>query len=102
MKKEAREPAPVVEDDMLPEYDFRGGVRGKHAQSYGEGHTVRVRQASGATLVQHFALTEGTILLEPDVREYFPDSQAVNRALRGLITLIPAKRKARKQAQTGV
>jgi hypothetical protein len=30
-------------------------------------------------------------MLEPDVREYFPDSEAVNEALRGLIALIPRK-----------
>ncbi|MEI2611179.1 MAG: hypothetical protein V9G20_21315 [Candidatus Promineifilaceae bacterium] len=38
-------------------------------------------------------LEEQTIVLEPDVQEYFPDSEAVNRALRSLIALIPQKRK---------
>ncbi len=33
-------------------------------------------------------------MLEPDVREYFPDSDAVNKALRGLIRLLPGKRAA--------
>ncbi len=31
------------------------------------------------------------ITLDPDVRKYFPDSESVNRALRGLIALIPSK-----------
>lgn len=31
------------------------------------------------------------IYLEPDIKNYFPDSKAVNDALRGLIALIPAK-----------
>jgi hypothetical protein len=31
------------------------------------------------------------ITLDPDVREYFPDSESVNRALRGLIALIPSR-----------
>jgi hypothetical protein len=28
-------------------------------------------------------------MLDPDVRAFFPDSDAVDRALRGLIQLIP-------------
>ena len=33
-------------------------------------------------------------MLEPDVRQYFPDSEAVNNALRSLIALIPRKQEA--------
>ena len=80
---------------MLPEYDFRRGVRGKHARAYRQGHTVRVRHPDGTTTVQYFTPAEGAVILEPDVQEYFPDSQAVNRALRTLIELIPSKRRAR-------
>lgn len=29
-------------DEMLPNYDFRGGMRGKHHRAYREGHTVTV------------------------------------------------------------
>lgn len=82
----------LEDNDMLPEYDFRGGVRGKHYQAYREGHTVEIYEPDGTVTVQHFTLEEGAVLLEPDVREYFPDSEAVNRALRGLIALIPEKR----------
>ena len=39
------------------------------------------------------------IHLAPDVRRYFPDSNAVNAALRGLIALIPAKRRAVRKAR---
>ena len=39
------------------------------------------------------------IHLVPDVRRYFPDSDAVNAALRGLIALIPAKRRAARKGQ---
>jgi hypothetical protein len=80
--------------DMLPEYDFSGGVRGKHYQAYREGHTVKIYESDGTVTVQYFTLEEGAVLLEPDVREYFPDSEAVNKALRGLIALIPEKRRA--------
>jgi hypothetical protein len=34
-------------------------------------------------------LEDGAVMLEPDVSAYFPDSEATNRALRGLIALIP-------------
>jgi hypothetical protein len=76
---------------MLPEYDFRGGVRGKHYQDYRKGHTVKIHKADGTTAVQHFTLEDGAVMLEPDVREYFPDSEAVNAALRSLIALIPQR-----------
>jgi len=82
------------ENDMLPEYDFRGGKRGKHAKAYHKGHTVVIHQADNTTLVQHFTLQESAVILEPDVREYFPDAESVNAALRSLIALIPKKRKA--------
>ncbi len=80
--------------DMLPEYDFSGGVRGKHYKAYRRGHTVRIRKADGSVAVQHFTPEEGAVILEPDVREYFPDSESVNNALRSLIMLIPRKKKA--------
>lgn len=92
MKKEISEQ--VENDDMRPEYDFqsmRGGVRGKYYKAYRAGHTVKIHQADGTTMVQHFQLEDGAVLLEPDVREYFPDSEAVNKALRCLIPLLPKK-----------
>lgn len=48
--------------DMLDEYDFSDGVRGKYADRYAAGNNV--------------------VALAPDVAEAFPDSQAVNEALR--------------------
>jgi len=52
------------DEDMLPEYDLAGGVRGKYAERYAKGTNV--------------------ILLDPDVAEKFPTSAAVNEALRRL------------------
>lgn len=54
-------------DDMKPEYDFSGGVRGKHYRAYQQGTNV--------------------VLLEPDIADIFRDSAAVNHALRMLINL---------------
>jgi hypothetical protein len=84
---------------MLPEYDFSGkkGVRGKYHRAYRQGHTVRIHEEDGAVTTQYFTLEEGAVLLEPDVREYFPDSASVNQALRGLIGLIPRQTRQPKQ-----
>ncbi len=52
-------------DEMRPDYDIRGGVRGKYYERYQQGTNV--------------------VLLEPDVASVFHDSESVNRALRMLI-----------------
>ena len=74
MKKAKRKTAsprrPAAEDDLLPHYDFRGGVRGKYAARYREGTNV--------------------VVLAPDVAARFPDSAAVNRALRALAEVADA------------
>jgi len=90
MKKETRSTG----DDLRPEYDFKsikGGVRGKYYKSYRAGHTVKIHKMDGTTTVQHFKLEDGAVMLEPDVRAYFPDSASVNKTLRGLISLLPKK-----------
>ena len=53
------------EDEMRPEYDLRGGVRGKYYKQYMEGTNV--------------------VLLDPDVAAVFRDSESVNQALRVLM-----------------
>jgi hypothetical protein len=57
------------------EYDFvamKGGVRGKHAKRYREGTNI--------------------VLLEPDIAEAFPNDEAVNQALRGVLNTTRAVR----------
>lgn len=78
---------------MLPEYDLSGkqGIRGKHAKALREGYSVTIHKEDGTTLVQNFTLQENAVVLDPDVRAYFPDSEIVNKALRSLIALIPEK-----------
>jgi hypothetical protein len=82
-----------TDDDMLPEYDFASGIRGKHYKSYRDGHKVKVHKSDGTTIIQYFTLEDGAVMLEPDVREYFPDSESVNKALRSLIAIVPKNRK---------
>lgn len=92
MKKAGSSQRRAELSDIRPEYDFRGGLRGKHAHAYRQGHTVRVHRADGTTVIHYFTLKDGAVMLEPDVQEYFPNSRTVNEALRSLITLIPTKR----------
>ena len=63
--------------DMLEEYDFSKGVRGKYAKRYAEGTNV--------------------VLIDPDVADFFPDHDTVNNALRSLIRII--KRRQNKFAE---
>ncbi|HZF14146.1 MAG TPA: hypothetical protein VFE33_35570 [Thermoanaerobaculia bacterium] len=56
-----------ADPDMLEEYDFSGGVRGKYAKRYAEGTNI--------------------VVLDPDLAERFKDSESVNRVLRELVDL---------------
>lgn len=63
-------------DDIRPEYDFasmKGGVRGKYYEQYRKGANV--------------------VLLQPDVAEAFPTEDAVNEALRGILSTTRAVRR---------
>ena len=83
-------------EEMKPEYDFsnmQGGVRGKYYKAYRAGHKVVIHKEDGTTSVQYFKLEDGAVMLEPDVRKYFSDSESVNKALRSLIAIIPSKRR---------
>ena len=53
------------EIEMLDEYDFSQAVIGKYAKEYAEGTNI--------------------VVLEADVAKVFPDSAAVNQALRQII-----------------
>lgn len=85
----------IVENTLRAEYDFRGGVRGKHYRAMQGGYTITIHKADGTTLVKEVKPTRGAIILEPDVQKYFPDSKAVNTVLRSLIQLIPSRRRSK-------
>ena len=91
MKTDKKKP----NDGMRAEYDFSKAERGKFYRPLDKGYKIHVQQGDGTVVVNHFTLTEWTILLAPDVREYFSDSQSVNDALRSLIKLtekVPARK----------
>jgi len=87
--------------DMRSEYNFSGGVRGKHAKAMQAGYTITIHNADGTTTVKTVEPRQSTIVLEPDVAAYFPDSEAVNNALRTLINLVPKQRKTRGKTRVG-
>ena len=65
-------------DDLRPEYDFSGGVRGKHHAAYKAGTNV--------------------VLLDADVAQAFPDSASVNTALRLLLEIAEKQLHAKRPA----
>jgi len=73
-------------DEMRGEYDFSQGVRGKHYHAYRAGHVVRVWKSDGSVEECYFTLQDGAVMLDPDLKARFPDSESVNRALRSLIS----------------
>ena len=80
-----------TDDEMQAEYDFSGGIRGKYAKRLREsGYTIRIYHAGG-TFSERCVLGEKTVILDADVWEYFSSSDAVNHALRTLISLVPNK-----------
>ncbi|MDP2976975.1 MAG: type II toxin-antitoxin system HicB family antitoxin, partial [Anaerolineales bacterium] len=84
------------DSDMLPEYDFSKGERGKFYKPLSKGYSVTITHPDGTTTTEHYKLIDGAVLLDPDVRAYFPDSESVNTALRSLIKMmadIPARGK---------
>ena len=85
----------VEDDDMRTEYDFRGGMRGKHYKAMQAGYTITIHKADGTTIVKDVMPKEGAVVLEPDIQAYFRDSESVNRTLRCLIPLLPQKRRAK-------
>ena len=80
-----RKKADTKEKEMRDEYDFSKGVRGKHYKAYRDGHTVEIHKRDGTTTVQYFRQEDGSVMLDPDIKVHFPDSESVNRALRSLI-----------------
>jgi len=74
MKKAMRRTATKrIADEMLTEYEFGGGARGKHSRSSIPGPRM--------------------VILEPDVAEVFPDSKSVNDALRALAAIAQRPRR---------
>lgn len=59
--------------EMLPEYDFSNGVRGKYARQFAQGTNL--------------------VALAPDVAKIFPDSNAVNEMLRAVAKILQRSKK---------
>jgi len=77
MKKTKKSDESADKDIMRTEYDFSGGVRGKYTARYREGTNI--------------------VLLDADVFAAFPNSEAVNKALRAILDAAPARRAKRRR-----
>ncbi len=64
----SQQPNNDQDPEMLEEYDFSKGVRGKYVGRFVQGANV--------------------VVLDPDVAEVFADSESVNQALRALAGII--------------
>jgi hypothetical protein len=62
-----------TDPEMLAEYDFSKGIRGKYAERYAQGTNV--------------------VVIDPEVAEFFPDQESVNQALRSLAEIIKRQKK---------
>ncbi len=80
MKKTSKHETNGKSDEMLPHYDFSGGVRGKHFKKYREGVTVHLLGENEDTRL---------VVLDEDMGKIFPDSKSVNVALRHLVRAMP-------------
>jgi hypothetical protein len=95
MKMELSKMQKMEDNDMRPEYNFMGGVCGKHCRVTQTGYTISMHKADGTTVVKDVIPKEGIVVPEPDIRAYFPNSESVNKALRCLIPLLPKKHPAK-------
>jgi len=62
----------IREWEMRAEYDFSNARPNKYAKKYAEGTNI--------------------VIIEPDLIEFFPDSESVNSALRALVSAFPKSR----------
>jgi len=54
MKKKIFKHQEPGDSDMLPEYEFKDGIRGKHYKAHHKGHTVKIHKVDGTTTIQYF------------------------------------------------
>ena len=62
------------DDDLLPHYDFSGGVRGKYAARLAE--------------------ENGYIKLDPKIIKFFKEPEQINNLLISIINSMPVRRKS--------
>jgi hypothetical protein len=75
MKKDA-----IGNWERRKEYDFSNARPNKYAKKYAEGTNI--------------------VLIEPDLVEFFPDSESVNATLRTLVSIFPKTRSKGKSKKS--
>ena len=79
-KKVSRHERDSDRDTMRSEYDFSKGVRGVTAARYAQGTNI--------------------VVIDPQVLDVFPDSDAVNETLRALAPVLRQQRQAATKRRT--
>jgi len=79
-KKASRRGRNLERDTMRPEYDFSAAVRGVTAARYAKGANI--------------------VVIDPNVLDVFPDSAAVNQALRALAPVLRKQRQVATKRRT--
>ena len=67
---------------MRKEYDFSNSFPNKYAKKFAEGTNV--------------------VVLDPDLADYFPDSESVNAVLRAVVSILPLIREKEKTSESEV
>jgi hypothetical protein len=72
-RKNRAEMKKKITPDMLPEYDFKKGIRGKYAKKFAQGTNL--------------------VVLDADLHKSFPDSESVNETLRAITKIAQRNKK---------
>lgn len=78
-----------IATDEIPSVNFSQAVRGKHSARFRQGYSIEITQEDGTVQVQRFLSDTDAVVIDQDVRTYFPDAASINKALRALIEIIP-------------
>jgi len=76
--KRTRKAPPAGADDLRPQYDF------DYAKAKPNPYAARLK---GSTVA---------VVLDPDLAEVFPTSEAVNKLLRSVVSAVPRRSKLKK------
>jgi hypothetical protein len=82
--------------DLLPEYDFSKGIRGKHRKQFENGVAITIFSPNSKSVDKARAKGITLVAIEPDVSAVFADANSVNAALRHIIAAMP-RPKSRKR-----
>ena len=97
MKKATSKKRIAEDDEMLPHYDFSNAKRNHFAKRFKDGAFIRIL-SEGKVVQTKFIYPKGVVVLDDDLKKLFPDSSAVNNALRNLVEASKSIEKPKRKA----